>query len=37
MASRVLALVEHPAEKPPQPAKVPESPAATPRRFADEW
>jgi hypothetical protein len=39
MASRVLALVEHPAEPPPHPPKTQTSePGPTaPRRYADEW
>ena len=37
MASRVLALVEHPAERAPRPVPT-ETPEAAPRRrLADEW
>jgi hypothetical protein len=39
MASRVLALVEHPAERPPRPAATEptESHPGTRRKYADQW
>lgn len=37
MASRVLALVEHPAERPARPAAVESSESAPRPRYADEW
>jgi hypothetical protein len=37
MASRVLALVEHPAERAPRPIPTEAAEAAPRRRLADEW
>ena len=37
MASRVLALVEHPAERPFRPVAAESSEPAPRRRYADEW
>ena len=39
MASRVLALVEHPAERPPRPVvtEAAESHPGTRRKYADQW
>jgi Mg-chelatase subunit ChlI len=37
MASRVLALVEHPAERPSRPVAAESSEPAPRRRYADEW
>ena len=37
MASRVLALVEHPAERPSSPVAAESSEPVPRRRYADEW
>ncbi len=37
MASRVLALVEHPAERPPRPVATDAAESGSTRRYADEW